>query len=100
VSASIQEAIVDALVAKTFNAVEATGVQVVGAGGGVLANRRLRVKLQEQADKHGVGVFVPSPELCTDNGAMIASVAVDRMADGAAPDGLDFDVDPSMVLGS
>ena len=100
ISASIQEAIVDALVAKTFNAVAATGVEVVGAGGGVLANRRLREKLTAEADKRGVGLFVPSPALCTDNGAMIASVAVDRMAAGAAPDPLDLDVDPSMSLGS
>jgi len=100
VSASIQEAIVDALIAKTFNAVEATGVEVVGAGGGVLANRRLREKLSIEADERGVGLFVPAPALCTDNGAMIASVAVDRMEAGASPDGLDFDVDPSMVLGS
>ena len=36
VAASIQEAIVDVLVAKTFNAVEDTGVRVLGAGHGVL----------------------------------------------------------------
>ena len=100
VSASIQEAIIDALVAKTFNAVDATGVEVVGAGGGVLANRRLREKMAAEADKHGVGLFVPEPVLCTDNGAMIASVAVDRLEQGAAPDPLGFDVDPSMSLGT
>lgn len=100
ISASLQEAIVDVLVAKTFNAVEATGVEIVGAGGGVLANRRLREKLTTEAGKYGVGLFVPSPALCTDNGAMIASVAVDRMEAGVAPDPLDMDVDPSMTLGS
>jgi N6-L-threonylcarbamoyladenine synthase len=98
VSASIQEAIVDALVDKTFNAVESTGVEIVGGGGGVLANRRLREKLAEEADRRGVGLFVPSPSLCTDNGAMIASVAVDRMEAGADPDPFDYDVDPSMSL--
>ncbi len=41
VAASLQEAIVDVLVEKTFNAVEDTGVESIGAGGGVLANRRL-----------------------------------------------------------
>lgn len=100
VSASIQEAIVDALVTKTFNAVEATGAEVVGGGGGVLANRRLREKLAERADRQGVALFVPEPALCTDNGAMIASVAVDLLEQGRDPDPLSLDVDPSMRLGT
>jgi N6-L-threonylcarbamoyladenine synthase len=100
VSASIQEAIVDVLVDKTFNAVEATGVEVVGAGGGVLANRRLREKFAEEADRRGVGLFVPEPALCTDNGAMIASVAVDLISDGVPGDDLSGDVEPGLVLGS
>ncbi len=99
VSASIQEAIVDALVTKTFNAVDATGVEIVGGGGGVLANRRLREKLAAAADKRGVQLFVPEPALCTDNGAMIASVAVDMLEQGREPDPLALDVDPSMSLG-
>ncbi len=100
VSASIQEAIVDVLVDKTFNAVESTGVQIVGAGGGVLANRRLREKLESEANRRGVGLFVPEPALCTDNGAMIASVAVDRLHAGFEPDALTLDVDPGLGLGS
>ncbi|MGI9643150.1 MAG: tRNA (adenosine(37)-N6)-threonylcarbamoyltransferase complex transferase subunit TsaD [Acidimicrobiia bacterium] len=100
VSASLQEAIVDVIVDKTFNAVEATGVDIVGGGGGVLANRRLRERLQERADERGVGLFVPEPALCTDNGAMIASVAVDRIDDGRFGDDLLEDVDPGLRLGA
>ena len=100
VAASIQEAIVDVLVEKTFNAVEETGVQAVGGGGGVLANRRLRARLREEADRRGVDLFIPSIQMCTDNGAMVAAVAVDRFRSGAAPDAWDSDVDPSMRLGS
>lgn len=100
VSASIQEAIVDVIVDKTFNAVEATGVEVVGGGGGVLANSRLRERMAEEADRRGVGLFIPEPVLCTDNGAMIASVAVDRMASGVPGDDLLGDVDPSLRLGA
>ncbi len=100
VSASIQEAIVDVLVSKTFNAVEATGVEVVGGGGGVLANRRLRERLAEEAESRGVGLFVPEPALCTDNGAMIASVAVHKMEHGVDGDPLTGDVDPGRRLGT
>ncbi len=100
VAASIQEAIVDVLVEKTFNAVEETGVNAVGGGGGVLANRRLRSRLREEADRRGVDLFIPSIEMCTDNGAMVAAVAVDRLSNGAPPDDWGADVDPSMRLGS
>lgn len=100
VSASIQEAIVDVIVDKTFNAVEATGVEIVGGGGGVLANRRLRERMAEEADRRGVGLFIPEPALCTDNGAMIASVAVERIARGDEGDALLDDVDPSLRLGA
>ena len=100
VAASIQEAIVDVLVEKTFNAVEETGVQAVGGGGGVLANRRLRTRLREEADRRNVDLFIPSIQMCTDNGAMVAAVAVDRLRSGAPPDDWGADVDPSMRLGS
>ena len=100
VSASIQEAIVDVIVDKTFNAVEATGVDVVGGGGGVLANRRLRERLSEEAHRRGVGLFVPEPALCTDNGAMIASVAIDKVVAGIPGDDLLGDVAPGLRLGS
>ncbi len=100
VSASIQEAIVDVLVDKTFNAVETTGVEVVGGGGGVLANRRLRERLAEEADKRGVGLFIPEPALCTDNGAMIASVAVSKIRNGIPGDDIVGDVIPGLALGA
>ncbi len=97
VAASIQEAIVDALVAKTFNAVEHTGVGVVAGGGGVLANRRLRQRLGEEAAARGVEVYLPSPRLCTDNGAMIAAAAAFRLAAGDQA-GWDAEVDASLQL--
>ncbi len=97
VAASIQEAIVDALVAKTFNAVDETGVRVVAGGGGVLANRRLRQRLGEEAAARGVELYLPSPRLCTDNGAMIAAAAAFRLAAGDTA-GWDAEVDASLKL--
>lgn len=100
VAASVQEAIVDVLVDKTFNAVDATGVRAVAGGGGVLANRRLRERLTEEAAARGVALFIPSMSLCTDNGAMVAAVGVERLTSGAEPDPLDTDVDAGMRLGT
>ncbi|MFP4196336.1 MAG: bifunctional N(6)-L-threonylcarbamoyladenine synthase/serine/threonine protein kinase [Methanomassiliicoccales archaeon] len=41
-------------------------------GGGVVQNRRLREMVDTMARDRGGEMFVPSPDLCVDNGAMIA----------------------------
>jgi N6-L-threonylcarbamoyladenine synthase len=98
VAASIQEAIVDVLVDKTFAAVDATGVRVVGGGGGVLANRRLRHRFAEEADKRGIALALPDPILCTDNAAMIGVAGAYWLSEGRITDWAE-NVDPGLVLG-
>jgi N6-L-threonylcarbamoyladenine synthase len=68
-AASYQRAIVDALVARTRVALERERLDRLAIGGGVAANSELR----EAVARLGVPVWVPPPELCTDNAAMIAS---------------------------
>ncbi|HJP05378.1 MAG: tRNA (adenosine(37)-N6)-threonylcarbamoyltransferase complex transferase subunit TsaD [Chromatiales bacterium] len=79
---SFEEAIVDTLVAKSVRAIEATGYSGLVIAGGVGANRSLRTELREALRKTGGEVYYPSPELCTDNGAMVAHAGLLRLAAG------------------
>jgi N6-L-threonylcarbamoyladenine synthase len=79
VARAFVDAVVEVLVAKCVRAVETTGLTRLVVAGGVGANRQLRTALDAAARKHGFDVFYPEPELCTDNGAMIAFAAACRM---------------------
>ena len=73
------EAIVDVLVQKSLKALAQTGLNRLVVAGGVGANRQLRIALNEQAGKQGYRIFYPEPDLCTDNGAMIALAGALRL---------------------
>jgi N6-L-threonylcarbamoyladenine synthase len=75
------DAIVEVLVAKCRLALEQTGLTRLVIAGGVGANRQLRAALGAQAARTGFDLFYPEPELCTDNGAMIALAAALRFRD-------------------
>lgn len=90
VAASVQEAIADVLTARTVAACADHGVDHVVIGGGVAANSRLRAMAQARCDAGGITLRIPRPDLCTDNGAMVAALGSRLVASGVAPSPLDF----------
>jgi N6-L-threonylcarbamoyladenine synthase len=95
---SFVDAIVEVLVAKCVRAVETTGLTRLVVAGGVGANRQLRAALDAAAAQRGFDVFYPEPELCTDNGAMIAFAAAQRLEEKTVVKTNSFTVKPRWDL--
>ena len=90
VAASFQEAVVDVLMRKAVSACRDTGIEHLVIGGGVAANGRLREMAALRCAEAGINLRIPRPQLCTDNGAMIAALGSKLMRQGAQPSPLGF----------
>ena len=86
IARGFEDAVVDTLAIKCERALQAAGCEVLVVAGGVGANKRLRARLQAMAAKRGGRVCFPRPELCTDNGAMIAFAGALRLEAGQRSD--------------
>ncbi|OGE80784.1 MAG: hypothetical protein A2720_04460 [Candidatus Doudnabacteria bacterium RIFCSPHIGHO2_01_FULL_46_24] len=74
-AASIQQAIIDVLIAKTEQAIKKYRPKTIMLGGGVAANNLLRQRYQLLSINYQLNVTIPALEYCTDNAAMIGLVA-------------------------
>ena len=92
IAASFREAVVDVLLTKAINACLDNNVPRLILGGGVVANARLREVAAERCAEAGIELRIPALSLCTDNGAMIASLAAQKIMAGEAPSDLGFGV--------
>lgn len=97
VAASFQEAIVDVLVEKTFNAARFSGIRKIVFAGGVSANKRLREKAKEKAEKWNYEIYFPPFELCTDNALMVAKAGYEKYLKGEFSP-LDLNADPNLRI--
>lgn len=98
VAASFQEAVVDVLTRKAIDACLTHDVGTLVIGGGVAANSRLRKVAQQRCAEHAITLRIPSPKLCTDNGAMVAALGSAMVANGRVPSTLEFPADSSMLV--
>ena len=97
IAASFQAAVVDSLVQKTIDAARSVKVNQLILAGGVAANKRLRLDMLDAAERNGMTLYVPDPDLCTDNAAMVAAAGAFRLALGEVST-LDLNADPRLVL--
>lgn len=98
VAASFREAVADILTRKAIAACEAYRVPRLLLGGGVAANSRVRELALERATAAGIELRVPPLSLCTDNGAMIASLGAQLIMAGKEPTGLVFGADSTLPV--
>ena len=100
VAASFQEAIVDVLLQKSLAACKTTGIESLVIAGGVAANSRLRQLAEQRCTDARIRLRIPSPILCTDNGAMVAALGSLMSSAGRAPSAIDFSATSSLAVTS
>lgn len=82
IARGFEDAVVETLTIKCGRALDAAGCETLVVAGGVGANKRLRARLAQMAERRGGRVAFPRPAFCTDNGAMIAYAGALRLQAG------------------
>ncbi|KRA16429.1 MULTISPECIES: tRNA (adenosine(37)-N6)-threonylcarbamoyltransferase complex transferase subunit TsaD [unclassified Lysobacter] len=86
IARGFEDAVVETLAIKCERALDAAGCDTLVVAGGVGANKRLRARLAQMAERRGGRVAFPRPAFCTDNGAMIAYAGALRLMAGQRED--------------
>ncbi|MDO4542872.1 MAG: tRNA (adenosine(37)-N6)-threonylcarbamoyltransferase complex transferase subunit TsaD [Bacillota bacterium] len=81
-AASFQEALFDVLAVKSVEGCKREGAKALVLSGGVAANQRLCEIMEARAQEAEIKFYHPPKILCTDNGAMIGSVAYYKYLQG------------------
>jgi N6-L-threonylcarbamoyladenine synthase len=97
VAASFRQAVVDVLVTRARAAAAEVGARALCLAGGVAANALLRSTVEAMCAAEGIGAFLPSRALCTDNAAMVAAAGWWRLRHGDLSP-LTLGADPNLRL--
>lgn len=98
VARSFQESVTDELVGKVARAMELSKMSKVVVAGGVGANSMLQEKLKAAAEKIGGKAYFPELKYCTDNAAMIGSIAYYYIKKGTGRADLNLTARPTIEL--
>lgn len=98
VARSFQESVTDEIVGKVARAMELSKMSKVVVAGGVGANSMLQEKLKAAAEKIGGKAYFPELKYCTDNAAMIGSIAYYYIKKGTGRANLNLTARPTIEL--
>lgn len=96
VSASFQTFVVNELAGKTLKAMQERNSKKLVVAGGVSANSFLKKELTAKSEELGFKLYMPELKYCTDNAAMIGSMAYYELLAGAKC--ADFDLTAKSTL--
>ena len=97
IAASFQQAVIEVIVDKSMMALDRTGYEGLAVAGGVACNSALRAAMSKALSKRRKKLWIPSPILCTDNGAMVAAAAYQKARLGLYASGR-LDVFPGLNI--
>lgn len=98
IACSFQECVTDELSTKAIKACKSSEEKKLVVAGGVGANSRLKEKLSKLCDENNIQFFSPVLKYCTDNAAMIGSMAYYMMKDGLGLADLSLNAKPNIQL--
>ncbi|MFW6136703.1 MAG: tRNA (adenosine(37)-N6)-threonylcarbamoyltransferase complex transferase subunit TsaD [Candidatus Aminicenantaceae bacterium] len=87
--ASFEQSVVTSLLNNIERALSDREARSLILSGGVARNSRLRRRFEELGARSGIQAFLPAPDFCTDNAAMVAGLALEKIRQGE-PGGLNL----------
>ncbi len=97
IAAAFQKSVSRALLNKVKKIYLKSRVKRIAVTGGVAANSYIKKELSGFVKERGAELYVPSPKLCTDNGAMIAYAGWRRVKRGEISP-MELEAEPSLRL--
>ena len=94
---AFQNSVIDTLIENTIKGAQMTGSSRIAVTGGVAANTLLRREFSKKCEELHMEVFYPVIEHSTDNAAMVAALAHDKLKERHDPF-LELNAEPDLTL--
>lgn len=96
--ASFEATVTEILIENTLKAAQKLNINKIALAGGVSANSYIREQFINLEKTNGMKIYYPTPILCTDNAAMIASAGYYNYINGKISD-LELNAVPNLKIG-